>query len=144
MTHKGIKIEGNVAPGFESVKTLFEKEMHTKAEDSAQLCVYHKGKKVVDLWASKNTGFSPDSLINIFSSGKTLEAISLAHRSLLTIYDLLNLPEKSCLYARVDLLFDKNAGYLISEVELIEPDLFLEYKKESLPIFCTEILNTLN
>lgn len=79
MTNKGIKIEGSVAPGFESVKTLFEKEMRTKAEDSAQLCVYHQGEKVVDLWASKHAGFSPDSLINIFSSGKTLETLALAH-----------------------------------------------------------------
>ena len=72
-------IEGSVAPGFESVKTLFEKEMKTKAEDKAQLCVYHQGKKVVDLWASKQKDFSPDALITIFSSGKTLEAIALAH-----------------------------------------------------------------
>lgn len=72
-------IDGSVAPGFESVKTLFEKEMKTKAEDSAQLCIYHQGKKVVDLWASRHSDFSPDSLINIFSSGKSLEALALAH-----------------------------------------------------------------
>jgi len=91
MTNKGITIEGIVAPGFESVKTLFEKEMRTKAEDSAQLCVYHKGEKVVDLWASKHDGFSPDSLINIFSSGKTLEALALAS---LVDKGLLNYDEK--------------------------------------------------
>lgn len=72
-------IEGNVSPDFESVKKLFEHEMNTMAEESAQLCVYHKGKMVVDLWASKNNTFTADTLVNIFSSGKTLETLALAH-----------------------------------------------------------------
>ena len=44
--------QGEVSPGFESVKSLFEGEMRTMAEENAQLCVYHRGKKVVDLWGS--------------------------------------------------------------------------------------------
>jgi CubicO group peptidase (beta-lactamase class C family) len=54
--------------------------MQTLEEKNTQLCVYHRGEKVVDLWASA-TGdgtFSPDSLINVFSSGKSLEAIAMA------------------------------------------------------------------
>lgn len=78
-TSNRIQIEGSVEPGFESLKALFEKEMNSKEEDSAQLCIYHQGRKVVDLWASRHSDFSPDSLINIFSSGKSLEAIALAH-----------------------------------------------------------------
>lgn len=80
-THKLMRIEGSVEPGFESVKSLFEHEMHTKAEEKAQLCVYHHGKKVVDLWATNSSegNFSADSLINIFSSGKTLETLAIAH-----------------------------------------------------------------
>tara|TARA_B100000530_G_scaffold260034_1_gene173254 strand:- start:87 stop:230 length:144 start_codon:yes stop_codon:yes gene_type:complete len=35
-------IQGTVAPGFESVKQLFEDQMHTMAERQAQLCVYHR------------------------------------------------------------------------------------------------------
>ena len=74
------RIEGTVAPGFESVKTLYEHKMRTLAEKCTQLCIYHKGEKVVDLWASvtEDTDFSPDSLINVFSSGKSLEAIAMA------------------------------------------------------------------
>ena len=74
------RIEGTVAPGFESVKQLYEHNMHTLAERCTQLCVYHAGEKVVDLWASVNhePGFSPDSLVNVFSSGKSLEAIAIA------------------------------------------------------------------
>jgi CubicO group peptidase (beta-lactamase class C family) len=74
------RIEGTVAPGFESVKALYEHKMRTLAERETQLCVYHGEKKVVDLWAScaGDTSFSPDSLINVFSSGKSLAAIAIA------------------------------------------------------------------
>jgi CubicO group peptidase (beta-lactamase class C family) len=71
-------IQGTVAPGFESVRVLYERNMQTLKEKSTQLCVYHKDKKVVDLWASQDDSFSPDSLINVFSSGKSLETIALA------------------------------------------------------------------
>jgi len=69
-----------VAPGFEPIKALFEHEMRTMAEQDAQLCVYYRGRKVVDLWASVNGDgtFSADSLVNVFSSGKSLEAIAIA------------------------------------------------------------------
>ena len=75
-----ICIEGTVAPGFESVKELFERNMNTLAEENAQLCIYVGEDKVVDLWASTNSDsdFTADSLVNIFSSGKSLEAIAMA------------------------------------------------------------------
>ncbi|MEP6388991.1 MAG: serine hydrolase domain-containing protein [Halioglobus sp.] len=74
-----VRVEGEVAPGFESVKELFAKNMSTWAEEHAQLCVYHHGKKVVDLWASVNgnDAFTGDSIVNVFSSGKSLEAIAV-------------------------------------------------------------------
>jgi CubicO group peptidase (beta-lactamase class C family) len=73
------QIKGTVAPGFESVGHLFEHQMRTMAEQNAQLCVYHRGEKVVDLWASAigDADFSADSLVNVFSSGKSLEAIAI-------------------------------------------------------------------
>jgi len=74
------QVQGTVAPGFESVKTVYEHEMQTMAEKNTQLCVYYKGERVVDLWASvtNDTKFSPNSIVNIFSSGKSLEAIAIA------------------------------------------------------------------
>ncbi len=77
---KQIEIHGEVSPGFESVGDLFEHEMHTMAEENAQLCVYHRGEKVVDLWASPagDGKFSADSIVKVFSSGKSLEAIAMA------------------------------------------------------------------
>ena len=73
-------VNGTTAPGFESVQHLFAQQMRTLAEENAQLCVYHRGEKVVDLWASKSNdpSFGPDSLVNVFSSGKSLEAIAIA------------------------------------------------------------------
>lgn len=75
-----VQVKGDVAPGFESVKQLFALQMRTLAEEHAQLCVYHRGEKVVDLWASVtgDESFTGDSLVNIFSSGKSLEAIAVA------------------------------------------------------------------
>ena len=77
---KRCRVEGTVASGFESLRQQFEHDMQTLAEKNAQLCVYYQGERVVDLWASAtdDARFSPDSIINIFSSGKSLEAIALA------------------------------------------------------------------
>jgi hypothetical protein len=75
-----IWIEGTVAPGFESVRELYEHNMQTFEERNTQLCIYDKGERVVDLWASAvgDEQFTPDSLVNVFSSGKSLESIALA------------------------------------------------------------------
>lgn len=74
------QINGSVAPGFEPVKQQFEYDMRTMIEKQAQLCVYYRGEKVVDLWASTTPGnsFTADTLINVFSSGKSLEAVAVA------------------------------------------------------------------
>ena len=79
-SRRACQIEGTVAPGFESVRGLYERNMQRLEEKNTQLCVYHRGEKVVDLWATAigDSGFSPDSLINVFSSGKSLEAIAMA------------------------------------------------------------------
>ncbi|MEE8397424.1 MAG: serine hydrolase [Desulfobacterales bacterium] len=77
---KKLTIEGTVAPGFESVKKLYEHNMRTLEEENTQLCVYVGEDKVVDLWASatEDPNFSPDSLVNVFSSSKNFEAIAMA------------------------------------------------------------------
>ncbi len=73
-------IEGNVAPGFEPIRALYEARMNSLAERNTQLCIYVGDTCVVDLWASAidDPDFSGDSLVNVFSSGKSLEAITLA------------------------------------------------------------------
>ena len=75
-----LAVEGTVAPGFESVRNQFEQDLRTMAEENVQLCIYHRGEKVVDLWGSAtgDENFSADSIINVFSSGKSLESIAMA------------------------------------------------------------------
>ncbi len=75
-----LRIEGRVAPGFESVRQLYVQNMESFEERNTQLCVYYKGEKVVDLWASAigDDTFSADTLVNIFSSGKSLTALAMA------------------------------------------------------------------
>ena len=71
---------GFVAPGFENVQKMFEHNLRSGQELQAQLCVYVGGKLVVDLWGSisPGDGFTGDSLINAFSSTKSLTAIAMA------------------------------------------------------------------
>ncbi len=82
---------GEVSSGFSSVERLFLAEFQRGGqEDRAQLCIYVRGRKVVDLWASRVASpvrrwgivrrrwgcreserpYGPDSLQNIFSSSK--------------------------------------------------------------------------
>lgn len=72
-----LEINGSVSPGYESVRTLFASHLARNAENQAQLCVYVKGIKVVDLWGSSEHGrkackhrvYHADSLQIVFSSG---------------------------------------------------------------------------
>jgi len=80
MGQKGSKVvvQGEVAAGYESVKEIFQQNFDTGREESAQLCVYVGGKKVVDLWGSKSPSYTADTLTNVFSSTKSLTAIAMA------------------------------------------------------------------
>jgi len=78
-SHGLLKVNGTAAPKFTSVRNLFERNMNTAAEKNAQLCVYIGQEKVIDLWTSgPDQDFGPDTLVNIFSSGKSLESIAIA------------------------------------------------------------------
>ncbi len=72
-------VEGHVNPAFEPVRKHFTKMMGSAMERNAQLCIYSGDECVVDLWGSyeHDLDFSPDALINVFSSGKSLESILL-------------------------------------------------------------------
>ena len=74
-----ISINGSVQPGFESIKNQFAKNLSASRDRNAQLCIYVGEECVVDLWASAigDESFTGDSLVNVFSSGKSLESILL-------------------------------------------------------------------
>lgn len=80
LTNMTTPIHGTVSPGFESVRTLYTDQTRQMAEQNSQLCVYFRGQRVVDLWssASDDGHFSADTLVNVFSSSKSLETIALA------------------------------------------------------------------
>ena len=73
-------VEGTARPEYERLRRAFEQAFARGSELQAQLCVYADGERVVDLWGATDpdASFGPDSLVNIFSSGKSLEAIALA------------------------------------------------------------------
>jgi len=73
-------IKGKVDPKFENVHSVFRKHFEENKETYAQLCIYVRGRKVVDLWGSKNTSnhFNGDSITNVFSSTKNLTSLAVA------------------------------------------------------------------
>jgi CubicO group peptidase (beta-lactamase class C family) len=74
-----VRISGEVKPGFESVRDLFQRSLSPAKDKNVQLCVYAGEEQVVDLWASSGDDeFSADSLVNVFSSGKSIESILMA------------------------------------------------------------------
>jgi len=75
-----VEVKGTVAPGYESVRDMFEANFREGREDNAQLCVYVGEELVLDLYASLSASstYTGDTLSNIFSSTKSLTAICMA------------------------------------------------------------------
>ena len=46
---------GRVAPGFEEVRTEFERNFAERGEIGAAVAAYWRGEKVVDLWGGRRT-----------------------------------------------------------------------------------------
>ena len=81
--------EGTVGPGFEAVRDAFA-EAQADDEGGAQLCVYRRGKIVVDLWAGmdklKNRPFTADTITILMSCTKAVTVVCvhvLAQRGLI-------------------------------------------------------------
>jgi CubicO group peptidase (beta-lactamase class C family) len=76
-------INGNVEPGFEPVREAFARNFSERGELGAACAVFHKGRKVVDLWGGvrdDKTGapWERDTMVPVFSSTKGFAAITLA------------------------------------------------------------------
>ena len=70
---KQYKIEGTVAPGYESVKRMFEDNFVSGSDEKSQLCVYVGDRIVVDIWGhslAQEDNYNADTLTNVFSSTK--------------------------------------------------------------------------
>lgn len=76
-------INGSVEPGFEKVKDVFTENFQKGEEVGAACAIYHKGKKVVDLWGGyrdKKTKdpWKEDTLVLMFSTTKGVSAMAMA------------------------------------------------------------------
>jgi len=79
----GSMIHGEVAPGFEAVREEFARNFTERGELGAACCVYHEGKKVVDLWGGyrdekKRLPWEEDTLVLVFSTTKGMAAMAIA------------------------------------------------------------------
>src|SRR3954453_14256386 len=75
--------EGSVAAGWEGVRDAFEVNLATTEEVGAGVSVYHRGRKVVDLWggsfdAAGEQPYTDDTLQLVFSTTKGVTAIAVA------------------------------------------------------------------
>jgi CubicO group peptidase (beta-lactamase class C family) len=76
-------LQGEVAPGFEKVAYEFEKNFAQREEVGAACAVYHRGRKVVDLWGGYRdrealTPWEQDTLVLVFSATKGISALTVA------------------------------------------------------------------
>jgi CubicO group peptidase (beta-lactamase class C family) len=76
-------LHGKVAPGFEEVQAEFSKNFETRNELGAACAIYHRGRKVVDLWggyrdARSRAPWAEDTMVVVFSTTKGLSAMVMA------------------------------------------------------------------
>lgn len=79
----GVGVHGLVAPGFEQVRTEFERNFTERGEIGAAVAAYWRGVKVVDLWGGRrvpddDSPWNEDTLVIVNSITKGLSAMTLA------------------------------------------------------------------
>src|SRR5262249_26387384 len=78
-----VVVSGSVAPGFEEVRTEFERNFTERGEIGAAVAAYVRGEKVVDLWGGyrtpeRDSRWNEDTMVIVFSTTKGLAAMTLA------------------------------------------------------------------
>ena len=76
-------IDGFVAPGFEEVRTEFERNFTARREIGAAVAAWWRGEKVVDLWGGRRTPesdapWNADTMVVVNSITKGVSAMTLA------------------------------------------------------------------
>jgi CubicO group peptidase (beta-lactamase class C family) len=74
---------GHVAVGFERVRDVFDALLESGRDVGAGLCVFHQGRKVVDLvggWrdTDRSQPYTPDTLQVLYSTSKGVVALAVA------------------------------------------------------------------
>ncbi|GBG33554.1 Beta-lactamase domain-containing protein 2 [Hondaea fermentalgiana] len=73
------EVHGTVAPGFEGVRKAFKRNVDAGMERGAQLVIYHKGEKVVDLYGGTlGSAYDGESIQVIYSCSKNLGVLLIA------------------------------------------------------------------
>jgi CubicO group peptidase (beta-lactamase class C family) len=77
------QVKGQVSQGFEAVREAFAANFSRLGELGGACCVYHHGRKVVDLWGGirdRRTGepWEEDTMVVVHSATKGLAAMTLA------------------------------------------------------------------
>ena len=76
-------VSGTVAPGFEGVRTEFQRNLAERHEIGAAVAAYWRGRKVVDLWGGRRAPetddpWNEDTMVVVMSSTKGMAATTLA------------------------------------------------------------------
>jgi CubicO group peptidase (beta-lactamase class C family) len=76
-------VHGTVAPGFERVRAVFERNFVDDIEVGASFCAVLDGETVVDLWGGfqdrdHTRPWRADTLVNVYSTTKGIAAIAFA------------------------------------------------------------------
>ena len=76
-------IDGVVAPGFDDVRTEFERNFAERGEIGAAVAAYWRGERVVDLWGGRrapesDARWNEDTMVVVMSTTKGLSAMTLA------------------------------------------------------------------
>jgi CubicO group peptidase (beta-lactamase class C family) len=79
-----MEVQGTCDARFERVRALFAEQMGQPGELGAGVAITLGGRRVVDLWggvadAARTTAWTPDTIVNLFSTTKGMAAIC-AHR----------------------------------------------------------------
>jgi len=74
---------GSVAPGFEEVREVFERNFEERGEIGAAVAAYWRGEKVVDLWGGRrapdrDAPWNADTMVVVMSTTKGMSAMTLA------------------------------------------------------------------
>lgn len=75
--------KGTVEPGWEAVRDAFDANLASGEEVGCAASVYHRGRKVVDLWGghvdqARTEAYAEDTLQLVFSTTKGITAIAVA------------------------------------------------------------------
>jgi CubicO group peptidase (beta-lactamase class C family) len=88
-----LNIQGKCDPAFAAVRAALERNFSERGETGSAVCVYHQGKKVVDLWgghmdAARTRPWREDTMCLFYSIAKSMCALSvhiLADRGLVDL-----------------------------------------------------------